>query len=58
VKGQVRRAGGLRRQAVEGTGGRERQAEEAAGGAMLDNAMLKDIAEKNGDACRDLTGLF
>jgi len=25
---------------------------------MLDNAMLKDIAEKNGDACRDLTGLF
>jgi hypothetical protein len=32
--------------AAEGAGGRERQAEEAAGRAMLDNAILKDVAAK------------
>lgn len=52
VEGEVRRAGGIGRTAAEGARGREREAEEAAGQAMLDNAMLKDIASKNGDARR------
>jgi hypothetical protein len=33
---------------MEGAGGRKRQVEEAAGG--VDNAMLKDLNSKNGDA--------
>ena len=46
VEGQVRRAGGVGRPAAEGAGGRERKLKKLLAEAMLDNAMLKDIAAK------------
>jgi hypothetical protein len=47
VEGKVRWYGYLGRAAAQGARGREREAEGAAAEAMLDNAVLKDIAAKS-----------
>ena len=46
VEGQVWWAGGLGRPATEGARGRERQVKKLLAEAMLDNAILKDVAAK------------
>jgi hypothetical protein len=42
---------------TEGADGRERQLKKLLAEAMLDNAMLKDLNSKNGDARRKATGV-